>query len=138
MKRLGEKAPRYTFFLNPYSDARFTSCPQCGAKMRQRKLPIVIYFEQASLFTALNKHCRFCPTCELLIVHADELAAFFADRFGELRKPVTIGDYLVLGTLDRRDWAKGPVAPREIFALLHDFKRAVTFTPAPTWERGPE
>lgn len=38
--RLGKQEPRYTFFLNPYEDVRFTSCPQCGRKMRQRKLPL--------------------------------------------------------------------------------------------------
>ena len=28
--RLGKQPPRHRFFLNPYPDIRFTTCPQCG------------------------------------------------------------------------------------------------------------
>lgn len=54
MRPLGKQKPRYRFFLNPYPDVRFTSCPQCGNKMRQRKLPLVIHIDPNVLF-ALNK-----------------------------------------------------------------------------------
>ena len=41
-RQMGQQPPRYKFFLNPYSDVRFSKCPQCEAKTRQRKLPLVI------------------------------------------------------------------------------------------------
>ena len=63
--RLGKQPPRYRFFLNPYTDARFMKCPQCLAKTRQRKLPLVIHIEPLQL-VALNKTCRYCPHCDLL------------------------------------------------------------------------
>ncbi len=44
-KLLGKQPPRYRFFLNPYRDARFTTCPQCGLKTRQRQCPLVIHEE---------------------------------------------------------------------------------------------
>ena len=34
--RPGQQPPRYTFFLNPYTDARFTRCPKCDGKRGRR------------------------------------------------------------------------------------------------------
>jgi hypothetical protein len=39
MKQFGKQSPRHKFFLNPYKDARFTSCPKCTAKTKLRKFP---------------------------------------------------------------------------------------------------
>ncbi len=71
-KRLGKQPPRYRFFLNPYSDVRFTSCPQCGQGTKQRKLPLVIHVDPINLLS-INKTCRYCPACDLLIAHKDEI-----------------------------------------------------------------
>ena len=49
-------------------------CPQCLAKTRQRKLPLVIHIEPLQL-VALNKTCQYCPRCDLLITHQDQLEA---------------------------------------------------------------
>jgi hypothetical protein len=43
--QIGKQPPRYTFFLNPYLDARFTKCPGCDGKMGQKKLPLVIHVD---------------------------------------------------------------------------------------------
>ena len=73
--RLGKQPPRYRFFLNPYADARFMKCPQCVGKTRQRKLPLVIHIDPLQL-VSLNKTCGYCPRCDLLIAHRDELEAW--------------------------------------------------------------
>src|SRR5260370_8075575 len=100
MPRLGKLPARYSFFLNPYPDLRFTSCPQCGAKMRQRKLPLVIHVEP-HYFIALNKTCKYCPHCDLLLAHKDILEDLLARMFAE-RAPEIIGnDYLVVGSMAR-------------------------------------
>ena len=133
--RLGKRPPRYRFFLNPYSDARFTSCPQCGAKMRSRKLPLVIHIDPLHLM-ALNKTCRYCPACDLLIAHQDDLEAFMAAYFGEHRPEIVGNKYLVVGTEDRADWLRGvhtPLAIRDALEYLHDFADVVRFEPAPRW-----
>jgi hypothetical protein len=49
-------------------------CPQCLAGTRQRELPLVIHIEPLQL-VALNKACRYCPHCDLLIAHQDQLEA---------------------------------------------------------------
>ena len=49
LPRLGKPPPRYRFFLNPHPDLRFTRCPQRGAQMRVRKLPLVIHIDPMQL-----------------------------------------------------------------------------------------
>src|SRR5438876_6108668 len=39
--QLGKLPRLYRFFLNPYEDVRFSSCPQCANKTRQRKLQYI-------------------------------------------------------------------------------------------------
>src|SRR6266516_6292999 len=85
--RLGKQAPRYRFFLNPYTDVRFTTCPQCRGNTSQRKLPLVIHIDPNQL-VALNKTCRYCPRCDLLIAHQDELEAWLAAFFGRQQPDV--------------------------------------------------
>jgi len=133
--RLGKQPPRYKFFLNPYQDGRFTRCPECEGKMRQKKLPLAIHVEDAGM-VILNKTSRFCPECDLLIAHQDEIEAQLAAIFTE-RSPEVVGnEYLVVGTLDRPDWQRGretPLTNEGMLGALHDFKDVVNFTAAPRW-----
>jgi len=133
--RLGHLPPQYKFFLNPYTDARFSSCPRCGGKTKQRKLPLAIHVDQWGM-VMMNKTCRFCPYCELLIAHQDELEAQLAQLFAE-RAPEVIGnEYLVIGTLERPEWRRGlkqPLTTEEMRAALHDFSDVLHFNPAPRW-----
>ena len=81
--RLGNLAPLYKFFLNPYADVRFTSsCPNCCGKTKQRKLPLAIHVSDWGM-VILNKTCRFCSTCDLVIGHQDEIEGFLAQLFAE-------------------------------------------------------
>jgi hypothetical protein len=138
-RRLGKQPPRYRFFLNPYADVRFTTCPQCGGKMRVRKLPLVIHIDPMQL-VALNKTCRYCPPCDLLIAHQDQIEAFLAAFFGEQQPEIVGNDYLVVGTTDRADWLRGvrsSLSTQEALDALHDFTDVVSFAPAPRWSWGP-
>ncbi|HEX8682905.1 MAG TPA: hypothetical protein VF707_11360, partial [Ardenticatenaceae bacterium] len=78
---------------------------------------------------ALNKTCRYCPDCDLLIVHQDEIEHLLATLFAS-HSPEDIGnDYLVVGTLDRSKWRQGvkePLQSPDTIENLHDFKE--------TWE----
>jgi hypothetical protein len=137
LRRLGQQEPRYRFFLNPYTDVRFTWCPECGKKNRQRKLPLVIHVDPQHLIS-LNKTCRYCPQCDLLIARQDQIEAFLAAYFGA-NDPAIIGnDYLVVGTQDRAEWRQGmrsTLTTEEMLASLHDFIEYVTFEPPPRWVR---
>src|SRR6266851_5435429 len=43
--QIGKQSPRHRFFLNPYQDERFTTCPRCGFKTRPRKFSLVIHVD---------------------------------------------------------------------------------------------
>jgi hypothetical protein len=133
--RLGKQPPRYTFFLNPYTDARFTKCPKCDRKNKQKKLPLVIHVDEGGLMV-LNKTCRHCPACDLLIAHKDEIETLLATYFQQAAPESVGNDYLVVGTVDRSDWLRGmasTVMPQEMIDLLHDFKDVVQFKLVGGW-----
>lgn len=133
--RLGKQPPRYKFFLNPYQDARFTRCPKCEAKTRQKKLPLVIHVDDWGT-VILNKTCRFCPGCQLLILHQDDLEAYLTAFYEEHSPEIVGNDYLVIGTVDRPDWKRGtrtPMAANQMIDYLHDFKDVLHFELAPHW-----
>lgn len=125
---LGKQPPRYRFLLNPFRNRRFATCPNCERRTLLRKVPLVIHVDPRNP-VALHKSCRYCPPCDLLIAHQDEveqeLAAIFARRAPEL-----VGNsYLALGTLDRDVWRRGvdkPLAVQEMLEQLHDFIEVLT------------
>lgn len=97
---------RYYFFLNPYGDAAFTKCPKCESNTKIRKFPLVIHIDPQQLLL-LNKKCRYCVKCDLIIAKKSELESLMAACF-EPSKPQIIGNnYLVMGVAERRDWLKG-------------------------------
>ncbi len=135
--RLGKQPPRYRFFLNPYQDVRFTRCPQCSNKTSQRKLPLVIHIDPMQLL-ALNKTCRYCPRCDLLIAHQDDLEHLLASIFIEKDPEIVGNNYLVVGTEDKADWKRGmqqEFTSQEALEVLHDFKEVVIFKPIGGWGR---
>ena len=134
-RRLGKQPPRYYFFLNPYTDARFTRCPKCAGKTRVRKLPLVIHIDPQHLIS-LNKTCKYCPYCDLLIANQDEIEGFLAAYFGANQPEVVGNDYLVVGTVDRADWLRGmhsEVAVQDMLERLHDFRDYVQYELEPRW-----
>jgi hypothetical protein len=135
--QLGKQPPQYRFFLNPYQDMRFTRCPQCDQTMHQRKLPLVIHIDPTYLLS-LNKTCRYCPHCDLLIAHQDDVEHFLASFFTEQKPEVVGNDYLVVGTLEKAAWKRGtqqPLTMQEMLGALHDFKEVVTFKVTGGWVR---
>ena len=95
---------RHYFFLNPYKDHAFTKCPKCDGKMKIRKFPLVIHIEPQQLF-CLNKTCRYCANCDLIITKKSEVESMMTAAF-EGVDPSIIGKYLVFGTLEKSDWRK--------------------------------
>ena len=135
MARLGKQSPRYRFFLNSYEDARFTKCPQCGNKMHQRKLPLFIHINPMQPLT-LNKTCHYCPNCDLLIAHRNEIEDLLTRIFTTYKPEIVGNDYLVIGTLDRAEWkriAQNQLPVRDTLEALHDFKEVVRFQPVGGW-----
>jgi hypothetical protein len=131
-RRLGKQPPRYRFFLNPYPDVRFTTCPQCGRRTNQRKLPLVIHVDPRNP-VSINKTCRYCPGCDLLIAHKHEVEQQLELLFARHNPSLIGNDYLVVGTQDRADWRRGvqtPLTIQEMLDSLHDFKEVMRFETA--------
>ena len=99
-------------------------------------MPLFIFVEPVHP-TTINKHCRYCPKCDILIAHQDELERMLVLAY-EKRNPKIIGNkYLVLGTLDSSSWRKRekqPLLLENIEKYVHDFKEYldVEYTP-PHW-----
>jgi hypothetical protein len=132
-RHLGKLPPQYTFILNPYAEYRFTRCPGCERKMRQRKLPLFIHVNPMNP-VALNYTCRYCPDCNLLIAHQDEIEELLAVLFAELDPSVIGNDYLVMGTMEHQAWResmKRPMGIPEMREHIHDFKEVQTIRVQP-------
>ena len=135
--QLGKLPRLYRFFLNPYQDVRFSSCPQCANKTRQRKLPLFIHVSPKQP-VMLNKTCRYCPNCDLLIAHQDEIEDILSRLFTTLNPELVGNDYLVIGTVERATWKRSMQSqlPNQVtIDALHDFKEVVSFEPAWGWRR---
>jgi len=93
-------------------------------------MPLVICVAPAQL-VCLNKRCRYCPPCNLLIAHRDEVEELLVALFG--RGAPQLEDYFVVGTEDRADWLRGtqiPVTIQEALGCLHDFAEVLRFEKA--------
>ena len=135
---MGSLPVRYSFVLNPYVRERFTKCPTCGSPTRLRKLPLVIHVNDSDgpRLVLLNKSCRLCVFCETLIVHQAELEDVLTAAGMD---PVTKGEYVVLGTIDRRTWHGGVVGDARLVDVrqhMADFKKYLKVDVKPAhWER---
>lgn len=131
----GELPACYKFFLNPYSDARFTRCPQCEGKTAQKKVPLLIHVDPHYPVN-LNYTCRYCPTCDILIAHRDEIEECLYNLFSE-RVPEVIGnDYTVMGTTEHAYWREGLTQPHllpEALKNLHGFREYLNFERTGEW-----
>lgn len=127
-RRLGKLEPRHIFVLNPYTDARFSRCPACGQPTKVRKLPFFVHVDP-KVPVILNKTHRYCPDCDLIILHRDELEAVLLKLFPD-RDPAALREqYMVMGTVERRAYQaslKTPLSIPEMLEVLHDFREVRT------------
>jgi hypothetical protein len=127
----GSLPARYSFFLNPYSDDRFSRCPKCQRLTNIRKFAFLIHIDPRGLF-ALRKASRYCPVCELIIVHQDELESQLIAILSQ-QDPSQVGKpYFVIGSFKMKAWKAGmqtPLAFKDIRKNTADFKYQLNFTP---------
>ena len=129
-RRIGTLEPEHTLFLNPYSDARFTRCPRCNRPTKMRKKPFFIHMDPAQL-VILNMTARYCPTCDLLVLHQGVVEDLLPRAFEDHNPEVIGNDYLVMGAVERSYWRKhkGQATLDSAIAHLHDFKSVVQYSP---------
>jgi hypothetical protein len=125
------RAARYDYFLNPYSELGFTSCPHCEAKTRVRKFCLLVYC--LGQLHSFNHSVKFCPACELLIIQRPAFEQLLRTSLPGVRVSKGQG-YELMGTLDRKDWVKaeaGELDTREIEALHYPFRHRIYFYVVP-------
>ncbi|MFL7809361.1 MAG: plasmid pRiA4b ORF-3 family protein [Anaerolineae bacterium] len=137
--RPGKLPPLYRFILNPYTDVRFSRCPICEQKTHQRKVPLFIDVDPSNAIV-LGYTCRYCPDCDLLIAHQDQVEALMANRFAGSDVPIKA--YTVMGTVERKAWREGTKQAMSIGDLLehlHGFKEVLTIEYRPAgWYQADE
>ena len=137
-RRFGKLPPRYRFFLNPYQNQRFSSCPNCGELTKWRKFVLLVHVDPLHLL-AQNIHCRFCPDCDVLIAHQDALEAQLTIHVSEHFPADAGNDYLVLGTMARAAWSenrRNPMTASETPEHVADFREVLTIQVRPAgWYR---
>jgi hypothetical protein len=119
------------FFLNPYEDAAFTKCPKCENNTKIRKFPLVIHIDPQQLLL-LNKKCRYCVKCDLIIAKKSNLESLMAACFEESKSEIIGNNYLVMGVAERRDWLeskKGIMLQGETIESMFVFKDVLNFEP---------
>ena len=125
---LGHLPPKYKFILNPYVDARFTRCPGCEQPTKIRKLPFFIHVNP-DYPVVLNMTHRYCPACNLIILHRDKLEALLLQMFPDRDPEAFHEQYLVIGTVERKAFRaslKTPMPITEALEQLHDFAERLT------------
>ena len=130
--RLGYLTPRYSFFLNPYSDVRFSRCPKCQRFTNLRKFALLIHVDPMGLIP-LRKTCRYCPVCELIIAHQNEIEPQLLSILSK-HDPRRLGKpYFVIGTLSLKVWETGMTSSltfEQIRQHTADFRYQLKFTPS--------
>jgi len=124
---------RHRFFLNAYKDCAFTKCPKCETKTKVRKFPLVIHIEPQQLFL-LNKQCKYCPSCDLIIAKKQEIEPLMAAAFIQNNPKIIGNNYVVMGTVDKKDWREGDknlLSPSEMVGRIYIFKDVWDFEVIP-------
>ena len=122
---------KHYFFLNPYEDAAFTRCPKCNDNTKIRKFPLVIHIDPQQLLL-LNKKCRYCVKCDLIIAKKSEVESFMVACFEQPMPEIIGNNYLVMGVAERRDWLdsrKGKIPLSETIERMLVFKDVLNFEP---------
>lgn len=123
-KQFGYLPPKYNFSLNPYSEMRFSKCPDCQNKTGQRKLPLLIHVEPKNLI-ALNYTNRYCNRCDMLIGHKHEIEHYLTEMFLKINPKVIGNSYRVFGTVEKKAWRENINQPKPLNEMrqhIHDFK----------------
>lgn len=115
--QFGNLPPQHRFILNPYPDARLTSCPSCNKRTGQRKRALMIHIDPNQM-VALNYTCRYCKECDLLIAHKHEIEHLLATMM-KMRAPEFIGNnYLIIGILEQKAWKAAMQQERGVAEML--------------------
>ncbi len=125
---------KYYFYLNSHDEYKWTKCPKCDNKTKLRKYCLMIHYEEKSVnfhqLISLNKSCKFCPYCELIIAQKSEIESHLSQIIPNFGFRFNPDKYLVFGTMDRKDWKKNlkePLNPGKALEIAFRFKNIWDF-----------
>lgn len=78
----------------------------------------------------LNMSGRFCPHCDLLILHQDKVEELLTAAMSQHNQDIIGNEYLILGTVERDVWRESKKRPqylKKALDNLHEFKEVVIF-----------
>ncbi|MFT6149598.1 MAG: hypothetical protein ACJAUH_002292 [Saprospiraceae bacterium] len=123
------KKPKYNFYLNPHDIYKWTKCPKCENKTKVRKHCLMIHYKDKkknfNQLISLNKSCKFCPYCELIIAQKSEIEIYINQIITNIGLKFNPNNYFVFGTMDRNDWKKSqkePLNQGKAFDFVAPFK----------------
>lgn len=93
----------------------------------------MIHIKPQQLFL-LNKQCKYCANCDLIIAKKQEIESLMAFGFNSTNPQIVGNDYLVMGTIDRKDWQannQDSVPPSEIIKGMFIFQDEWNFEVIP-------
>jgi len=126
---------RYRFFLSPYAQYAFTRCPRCEGKTNIRKFPLAIHIEADPIqLFILNKTCRYCTRCELIITKKSDVESLMAAAFEQRRPEIVGNEYFIFAVLERKDWQqsnKGKLSQGDAVERVIFFKEVLNFKVIP-------
>ena len=128
---------RHYFYLNPYEEFAFTKCPQCDNKTKVRKFPLVIHIDP-HIMMLLNKQCKYCTSCDLIIAKKADVEHLMAERMSQTYPEIIGNDYLIMGTVERKDWLEGnknKISKADIINRIYIFKDVLSFEFVGGWYR---
>ena len=79
---------------------------------------------------SLNKSCKYCTKCDLIIGQKSDLDALISQIIPQLGLKFSPDNYFVFGTQARKDWKKGQeeyVDQKDALTLAHPFKDILQF-----------
>lgn len=125
------KRTRYNFYLNPHDFYKWTKCPKCDNKTKVKKICLVIHYQEKSInyhqLLSLNKSCKYCSSCDLLIGQKPDLDPLLAQQISQTKPSLKFNadNSFVMGTMDRKDWVRGQketLLPQQVLELMYHFK----------------
>lgn len=122
-------AERYTVFLNPYPDHRFTRCPRCDQETHERNRVLVVQLGPRMVLPVMAA-CRYCASCDLLISHQGELAETLRQILPPEEQESVGESMTVIGTLDRGRLRRGgfeEMTPTEALEAFRPVRELVHF-----------
>lgn len=123
------KKSKYNFYLNPHDQYKWTKCPKCENKTKLRKYCLMVHYEEKIVnfhqLISLNKSCKYCPYCELIIGQKSEIEHILNQIVHGFGLQFNPDNYFVFGTMDRKDWKKSQkelLNQRKALDLVFQFK----------------